>query len=80
MLMSLPPVEEAIDDEITGLSRLSKIDRQLPTNHIEDAKGHQDRLPMVIVVIGLQRLQATRFALARAIAKFDFGFTVNGQS
>lgn len=34
---------------------------------------------MVIMVIRLQRFEATRFALAREIPDFDFGFTVDGQ-
>ena len=34
---------------------------------------------MVIVVICLQRLPATRFAIAREIPDFDFGLTVDGQ-
>lgn len=35
---------------------------------------------MVIMVIRLPRFPASRFAIARQVTDFDFGFTVDGQS
>jgi len=57
-----PPIGQTIDDKITSFSRLPHVDCELVGVSVENSKGHQDGLPLQIVVISLLRIDCPGFA------------------